>query len=102
MINWGSRMTRSELISKLSFIHRDLTQSQIETIVNLIFNEISEALTSGGRVELRGFGTFSLRKREARTGRNPRTGEMVKVDRKAIPFFKSGKELKEMVNAISN
>lgn len=92
-------MTRSELISKLSFVHRDLTQSQIETIVNLIFNEISGALTSGDRVELRGFGTFSLRKREARTGRNPRTGEMVSVDSKSVPFFKSGKELREMLNS---
>lgn len=91
-------MTRSELISKLSFIHRDLTQSQIESIVSLIFEEISGALNAGGRVELRGFGTFSLRKREARTGRNPRTGEMVKVDSKAVPFFKSGKELREMLN----
>ncbi|WP_032112291.1 integration host factor subunit beta [Candidatus Paracaedibacter symbiosus] len=95
-------MTRSELISKLSFIHRDLTQSQIETIVNHIFNEISGALTSGGRVELRGFGTFSLRKREARVGRNPRTGEMVQVDSKAVPFFKSGKELREMLNTAGN
>jgi len=92
-------MTRSELISKLSFIHRDLTQSQIEAIVSLIFEEISGALNAGGRVELRGFGTFSLRKREARTGRIPRTGEMVKVDSKAVPFFKSGKELREMLNS---
>nr|WP_232224303.1 integration host factor subunit beta [Candidatus Paracaedibacter symbiosus] len=101
-MDWGCRMTRSELISKLSFIHRDLTQSQIETIVNHIFNEISGALTSGGRVELRGFGTFSLRKREARVGRNPRTGEMVQVDSKAVPFFKSGKELREMLNTAGN
>lgn len=101
-MNWRCRMTRSELISKLSYLHRDLTQSQIEAIVNHIFNEISEALTSGGRVELRGFGTFSLRKRDARIGRNPRTGEMVKVDSKSVPFFKSGKELREMLNAINN
>lgn len=95
-------MTRSELISKLSFIHKDLTQSQVETIVNLIFNEILQALTAGGRVELRGFGTFSLRKREARVGRNPRTGEMVKVENKLIPFFKTGKELREMLNKTIN
>lgn len=91
-------MTRSELISKLSFLHRDLTQNQIEAIVSRIFGEITEALTSGGRVELRGFGTFSLRKRDARIGRNPRTGQTVDVDSKAVPFFKSGKELREMLN----
>lgn len=94
-------MTRSELISKLSFMHRDLTQNQIEAIVSRIFGEITDALTSGGRVELRGFGTFSLRKREARVGRNPRTGQTVEVDSKAVPFFKSGKELRELLN-ISN
>lgn len=95
-------MTRSELISKLSFMHRDLTQNQIEAIVNRIFGEITDALTSGGRVELRGFGTFSLRKRDARIGRNPRTGQTVEVDSKAVPFFKSGKELRELLNITSS
>ena len=91
-------MTRSELIEKLSFLHSDLTSSQIETVVALIFKEISGALISGGRVELRGFGTFSLRKRDARMGRNPRTGETVKVKSKSVPFFKCGKDLRKMLN----
>lgn len=91
-------MTRSELISKLVFMHRELTQSQIEDIVNHIFDEITEALSKGGRVELRGFGTFSLRKRDERVGRNPRTGQAVRVDSKAVPFFKTGKELRQLLN----
>lgn len=91
-------MTRSELIAKLAFMHRDLTQNQIEDIVNHIFEEITAALANGGRVELRGFGTFSLRKRDERLGRNPRTGESVKVGCKAVPFFKTGKELRQLLN----
>lgn len=92
-------MTRSELISKLSYLHRDLTQAEIEAIVNRIFSDITDTLKNGGRVELRGFGTFSLRHRKPRTGRNPRTGETVLVEGKSVPFFKSGKELKQLLNA---
>ncbi len=92
-------MTRSELISKLSSLHRDLTQEQIDAIVTQIFDDIAATLKSGGRVELRGFGTFSLRHRSPRTGRNPRTGESVYVEGKSVPFFKAGKELKQLLNA---
>jgi len=92
-------MTRSELISKLSTIHRDLSQEQIDAIVGQIFDDIANALKNGGRVELRGFGTFSLRHRSPRTGRNPRTGEAVHVEGKSVPFFKAGKELKQLLNA---
>lgn len=92
-------MTRSELISKLSYLYRDLTQAEIEAIVDRIFGDITNSLQRGGRVELRGFGTFSLRHRKPRTGRNPRTGETVLVEGKSVPFFKSGKELKQLLNA---
>lgn len=92
-------MTRSELIAKLAYMHRDLSQEQIDGMVTRIFDEITDALARGGRVELRGFGTFSLRKRDERLGRNPRTGEAVKVGSKAVPFFKTGKELRQLINA---
>ncbi len=92
-------MTRSELISKLSSIHRDLNQDQIDAMVSQIFGDIANTLKNGGRVELRGFGTFSLRHRSPRTGRNPRTGESVLVEGKSVPFFKAGKELKQLLNA---
>lgn len=91
-------MTRSELIAKISAIHHELTHSQVEDIVHLIFDEIIHSLEKGGRVELRGFGTFSLRKRQQRIGRNPRTGDSVSVSDKAIPFFKCGKELRHLLN----
>ncbi len=68
----------------------------------LIFKEISGVLISGGRVELLGFGTFSLRERDARVGRNPRTGETVKVESKSVPFFKCGKDLRKMLNVAVN
>ena len=92
-------MTRSELIAKLAYMHRDLSQEQIDGMVTRIFDEITDALARGGRVELRGFGTFSLRKRDERLGRNPRTGEAVQVGSKAVPFFKTGKELRQLINA---
>jgi integration host factor subunit beta len=91
-------MTRSELILRLSSLHKDLTTSQIESIVHFVFDGIAKALKDGGRVELRGFGTFSLRQREARLGRNPRTGQAVEVEGKAVPFFKTGKELRQLLN----
>jgi len=92
-------MTKSELIARLAEKHPHLYQRDVERIVSTIFDEISEALADGRRVELRGFGAFSVKKRDARVGRNPRTGEAVHVDAKYIPFFKTGKQLRERLNA---
>ena len=91
-------MTKSELIARLAERNPHLYQRDVERIVSTIFEEITEALSRGDRVELRGFGAFSVKHREARTGRNPRTGETVKVDAKETPFFKTGKELRERLN----
>jgi integration host factor subunit beta len=91
-------MLRSELIEILASENPHLRTSDVELIVNTIFETIEEALRTGDRVELRGFGAFSVRVREARKGRNPRTGETVQVPAKAVPFFKAGKELRARVN----
>jgi integration host factor subunit beta len=91
-------MTRSELIQKLAEKNPHLYLRDVETIVDTTFDEITEALIAGDRVELRGFGTFSVKERNARTGRNPRTGESVTVDAKRLPFFKTGKGLRERLN----
>ena len=91
-------MTKSELIAELAGANPHLLGKDVETIVATIFDEITAALSRGERVELRGFGAFTVKKRDARTGRNPRTGEAVPVDEKAVPFFKAGKELRERVN----
>lgn len=91
-------MTKSELIAELSAANPHLLARDVEIIVATIFNEISAALSRGERVELRGFGAFTIKKRDARTGRNPRTGAAVPVDEKVVPFFKAGKELRERVN----
>jgi len=91
-------MLRSELIEILASENPHLRTSDVELIVNTIFETIEEALRTGDRVELRGFGAFSVRVREARKGRNPRTGETVHVPAKAVPFFKAGKELRARVN----
>ena len=91
-------MIRSELVQKLCHDFPDLSQREIELVVTGIFNEITVQLAKGGRVELRGFGAFSTRQRDARTGRNPRTGESVSVDEKHVPFFKTGKLLRERLN----
>ncbi len=91
-------MTKSELIADLSANNPHLLGRDVEVIVATIFNEITSALARGERVELRGFGAFTVKRRDARTGRNPRTGEAVSVDEKAVPFFKAGKELRERVN----
>jgi len=91
-------MTKSELIAELAAANPHLLGKDVETIVATIFDEITAALARGERVELRGFGAFTVKKRDARTGRNPRTGEAVPVDEKAVPFFKAGKELRERVN----
>lgn len=92
-------MTKSELIQRLAERNPHLYQRDVEKIVTTIFDEITEALARGDRVELRGFGAFSVKRRDARTGRNPRTGESVDVDEKVIPFFKTGKQLRERLNA---
>jgi integration host factor subunit beta len=91
-------MTKSELIQRLASQHPDLRNEDIEKLVNTIFDEITTALVEGGRVELRGFGAFSVRDRAARKGRNPRTGVSVSVPAKRVPFFKCGKELRNRVN----
>jgi len=91
-------MTRSELIAQLAASNPHLRQPGVELIVATIFDEITEALARGDRVELRGFGAFSIKKSDPRTGRNPRTGTTVSVSAKAVPYFKPGKELRERVN----
>lgn len=92
-------MIRSELVAKIAEQNPHLTVRDVEAVVSTVFNEITNALGSGRRVELRGFGAFSTRAREARIGRNPRTGAAVKVDAKRVPYFKPGKELREKLNA---
>ena len=93
------RMTKSELIARLAEANPHLYQRDVERIVSAIFEEITDALSRGDRVELRGFGAFSVKARGARTGRNPRTGEAVNVAEKFIPYFKTGKQLREKLNA---
>ncbi|NYS24573.1 integration host factor subunit beta [Rhodobacteraceae bacterium 2376] len=91
-------MIRSELIQKIAEENPHLFQRDVERIVNTIFEEITEALARGQRVELRGFGAFSVKHRDARIGRNPRTGESVDVEAKTVPFFKTGKLLRNRLN----
>lgn len=91
-------MIRSELLQSLAASNPDLRPEEVEQVVDIFFDEISARLAEGGRVELRGFGTFSTRSRDARTGRNPRTGESVDVAAKAVPYFKPGKEMRERLN----
>lgn len=91
-------MLRSELIAKLQQEHPDIRASDVEKMVEVVFDEIVRALEKGDRVELRGFGAFSIRRRAARQGRNPRTGATVKVAAKSVPFFKPGKELRAKVD----
>ncbi|MFT7106693.1 MAG: integration host factor subunit beta [Yoonia sp.] len=91
-------MIRSELIQKLADENPHLYQRDVEKIVNTIFEEIIEAMAGGNRVELRGFGAFSVKKRDSRVGRNPRTGEAVDVEEKHVPFFKTGKLLRDRLN----
>ncbi|MCC6467201.1 MAG: integration host factor subunit beta [Alphaproteobacteria bacterium] len=91
-------MTKSELILRLAERNPHLYQRDVERIVATVFDEISVALARGQRVELRGFGAFSVKRRDARQGRNPRTGETVAVTSKRIPFFKTGKQLRDRLN----
>jgi integration host factor subunit beta len=91
-------MIRSELLQALADRNPDLRPEEVEQIVDIFFDEIAARLAEGGRVELRGFGTFTTRSRDARTGRNPRTGEAVPVPAKRVPYFKPGKEMRERLN----
>ncbi|WP_209425170.1 integration host factor subunit beta [Pararhodobacter sp. SW119] len=91
-------MIRSELIQKIADENPQLYQRDVERIVNTFFEEITAALSRGDRVELRGFGAFSVKRRDARVGRNPRTGEAVSVEEKCVPFFKTGKLLRDRLN----
>ena len=91
-------MIRSELIQKMVDENPHLFQRDVELIVNTIFDEITDTMARGDRVELRGFGAFSVKKRDARIGRNPRTGESVSVSEKHVPFFKTGKLLRDRLN----
>jgi integration host factor subunit beta len=90
-------MTKAELVEAVSRVS-DLTRKHSEVIVDAVFTSIIDALQKGDKIELRGFGSFRLRSRKSRTGRNPKTGEKVEVPSKKIPYFKPGKELKELIN----
>ncbi len=91
-------MIKSELIQKLVTENPHLFQKEVENTVASILDEISDAMARGNRVELRGFGAFSVKNRPARIGRNPRTGEKVNVGEKYAPQFKAGKEIRERIN----
>ncbi|MDE1570159.1 integration host factor subunit beta [Aquabacter sp. P-9] len=91
-------MIKSELVQKIAEANPHLYQRDVENIVNAILEQIVSALARGDRVELRGFGAFSVKQRDARTGRNPRTGKQVDVSEKVVPYFKTGKEMRERLN----
>jgi integration host factor subunit beta len=91
-------MIKSELVARIAARNPHLYQRDVENIVNTILGTIVDAMKNGDRVELRGFGAFSVKSRPARTGRNPRTGEKVPVSEKYVPFFKTGKEMREKLN----
>lgn len=92
-------MIKSELVRKIADRNPHLYQRDVEKIVNAILDEITGALSRGDRVELRGFGAFSIKRRDPRLGRNPRTGADVNVEEKVVPFFKTGKEMRERLNS---
>jgi integration host factor beta subunit len=91
-------MTKSELIERLSQRSGILNRKDSELVVNLVFDSIADALRQGDKVEIRGFGSFTVRERDARTARNPKSGEVVDIPAKKTPFFKTGKDLRERVN----
>jgi integration host factor subunit beta len=91
-------MTKSDLVEKLSESLTNLTKKECEVIVDTVFHNMKDALLRGEKIEIRGFGSFTVRVRRAKEGRNPKTGEKVSIPEKRIPFFKVGKELREMVN----
>jgi integration host factor subunit beta len=99
-VNTEPALTRSDLITELAASHPHLRVADVELIVATIFDQITGALARGERVELRGFGAFTVKQRNARIGRNPSTGEEVPVDEKAVPFFKAGKELRGRLNHV--
>jgi integration host factor beta subunit len=91
-------MTKSELVEKIVEANKLLTRKESEMVVNIVFDSMCEALKQGEKVEIRGFGSFTIREREAREARNPKSGEVVRIPAKKTPFFKTGKELRERVN----
>ncbi len=91
-------MTKSELVEKSAEANKLLTRKESEMVVNIVFDSMCEALKQGEKVEIRGFGSFTIREREAREARNPKSGEIVRIPAKKTPFFKTGKELRERVN----
>ena len=91
-------MIKSELVQKIAEKNSHLSHREVERLVSAIFDEITNALSSGGRVELRGFGAFSVKSRPGRVGRNPRTGQKVEISEKNVPYFKTGKLLRERLN----
>ena len=95
-------MIKSQLVQRIAAANPHLYQHDVEMIVNAILDEITDALSRGDRVELRGFGAFSVKARDARVGRNPRTGESVAVQQKRVPFFKTGKLLRDRLNGLES
>jgi integration host factor subunit beta len=93
-----AEMIRSQLVQKLAALHPDLSIQEVDRIVDIVFDSIGGRLAEGGRVELRGFGAFTTRARQGRTGRNPRTGSAVVVPAKRVPHFKPGKEIRQRLN----
>jgi len=91
-------MTKAELVDKISEKKPGLTRKQVEVVVNTVLDGVKDALSRDDKVEIRGFGSFRVRKRRAKEGRNPKTGETVSVPPKKVPFFKAGKEMREMVD----
>ena len=91
-------MTKAELVEKVADKLDHLTKKQTEVIINTIFDSIKDALSEGDKIEIRGFGSFKIRSRKQREGRNPKTGSPVSVPAKRVPFFKAGKELRELVD----
>ncbi len=91
-------MTKSELVEKIVEANKLLTRKESEMVVNIVFDAMCEALKQGEKVEIRGFGSFTIRERDAREARNPKSGEIVRIPAKKTPFFKTGKELRERVN----
>lgn len=91
-------MTKSELIEAVASKLKDFTKKDLEIVVNNVFSSMTDALARGDKVEIRGFGSFKVKSRRARQGRNPKTGEGIMIEPKKVPFFKVGKELKERVN----
>jgi integration host factor subunit beta len=91
-------MTKSELVEKLLSVHSMLTRKDSEMVVDIVFDSMRNALKNGEKVEIRGFGSFTIRERSPREARNPKNGQVVNIPSKKTPFFKTGKELRERVN----